>query len=362
MPETIVVGGGVIGLMTARALHQSGHKVLLIERGSLGGESSWAGGGIISPLYPWRYSEAVNVLAQRSKAVYAELAETLKDESGIDCELQTSGLLITDTDELEQSLLWAKQYAEKLELVSGGQALRKIEPALSKSIDEALWLPNIRQIRNPKLLKALRLSFERLSIPFREHTTVDELRIDDGRIIAVRTEDGDITADNVVIAGGAWSAGLIEDIHAVKVEPVKGQMVMFKGDVGKVKRIVMSTGHYIIPRSDGHVLAGSTLEKTGFDKSVSDEALLKLREDAVSLIPELANMPIERQWAGLRPGTTNGVPYVCPIETVKGLYLNAGHYRNGIVLGPASVQLLVEQITGQQPFCDVSPFALTATH
>ncbi len=362
MPETIVIGGGVIGLMTARALHQSGHKVLLIERGELGGESSWAGGGIISPLYPWRYSDAVNVLAQRSKACYASLVEQLEEESGIDSELQKSGLLVVDSDEIDQAQSWAEQWSEQLELVEGNKALREIEPALDESIERALWMPGIRQVRNPKLLKALRASFERQDIACREHTLVEEIRVDAGRVIAVRTQDGDIGTDNVVIAGGAWSAGLVENIQPINVEPVKGQMIMFKGEADQVKRMVLSNGHYIIPRRDGHVLAGSTLEKTGFDKSVSDQALQALREDAIALVPALASMTVERQWAGLRPGTSNGVPYVCPLEEVKGLFLHAGHYRNGIVLGPASVQLITELVTAKAPFCDPAPYALTAPH
>ena len=148
----------------------------------------------------------------------------------------------------------------------------------------------------------------------------------------------------------------------VDVEPVKGQMIMFKGEPDLIKRIVLSEGHYIIPRRDGRVLAGSTLEKAGFDKTTSDSALQALRETASALAPVLGELPIERQWAGLRPGTENGVPYVCAIDEVEGLYLHAGHYRNGIVLGAASVQLMAELILGKEPFCDPSPYKVAAVH
>ena len=145
---------------------------------------------------------------------------------------------------------------------------------------------------------------------------------------------------------------------ASDVEPVKGQMIMFRGEPDRVHRIVLADSHYIIPRRDGRVLAGSTLEKTGFDKSTSEAALEELRDKAVSLVPSLADLPIERQWAGLRPGTREGIPYICSLPQVEGLYLHAGHYRNGVVLGPASVQLLVEQMLGRPCFCDPEPYSV----
>ena len=362
MSECIIIGGGVIGLLTARELHNNGVDVLLIERGPLGGESSWAGGGILSPLYPWRYQDSVNTLAQKSKTIYPGLVAQLMEESEIDCELLTSGLLVTDADELELAQSWSAQWSVELQHITDSQQLHQIEPALSGEIEQGLWMPDIMQVRNPKIVKALKGSFETLNIPYCEHTEVLNLNIQHGRVTGVRTKDNNYNADKVIVAGGAWSAGLIKSVQKVDVEPVKGQMIMFKGEPGLVRRIVLSKGHYIIPRRDGHVLAGSTLERTGFDKTTSATALEELRDNAVALVHALADLEIERQWAGLRPGTANGIPYICPAEEVEGLYVHAGHYRNGIVLGPASVQLMVELVQGKPPFCDPSPYAVAATH
>jgi glycine oxidase len=362
MCECIIIGGGVIGLLTARELHRNGVDVLLIERGSLGGESSWAGGGIISPLYPWRYQDSVNTLAQKSKMLYPELAVQLMDESGIDCELLISGLLVVDENEVEQALSWSEPWSVDIQHITDQQVLQTIEPAMNSEITQGLWMLDIMQIRNPKIIKALKGSFENLNIAYREHTRVLDIIVQAGHVTGVRTKDKDFRADKVVVAGGAWSTGLIEGVHKLDVEPVKGQMIMFRGEPDCLRRIVLSEGHYVIPRRDGRILAGSTLERTGFDKTTTDNALQNLRDNAVSLIPSLASLEIERQWAGLRPGTANGVPYICPLEEVQGLYVHAGHYRNGIVLGPASVQLMVELVQGKTPFCDPSPYAMTATH
>ncbi len=362
MCECIVIGGGVIGLLTARELHKNGVEVLLIERGLLGGESSWAGGGIISPLYPWRYQDSVNVLAQHSKSLYPELVARLKGESGVDCELLTSGLLVTDESEIEQALSWSEQWSVDIQHITTPQDLQEIEPAIHRGASQGLWLPDIKQVRNPKIVKALKGSFESLNIPYLENTSVQDIMVEQGRVTGVRAKDKFFSAQKVIVAGGAWSAGLIKGVQKVDIEPVKGQMIMFKGEPNLVRRIVLSQGHYIIPRRDGHVLAGSTLEKTGFDKTTTEDALQELRDNAVALIPVLAGLEIERQWAGLRPGTSNGVPYICEVEETQGLYVHAGHYRNGIVLGPASVQLMVELVQGKKSFCDSLPYTIAATH
>jgi glycine oxidase len=362
MPECIVIGGGVIGMLTARELYKSGTDVLLIERGPLGGESSWAGGGIISPLYPWRYQSSVNVLAQRSKELYPGLAAQLTDESGVDCELLTSGLFITDLEELDQAMDWSNEWNINLYHLVNRKQVQEVEPVIVESVEQGLWLPDIMQIRNPKVVQALQGSFNNMGIAYSEHTRVDNISIQSGRVIGVQCDGDFYNAEKVIVASGAWSAGLVKNVQKVDVEPVKGQMIMLKGEPNLINRIILSDGHYVIPRRDGRVLAGSTLEKSGFDKSTSDTALQELRENAVSLVPALADYPVERQWAGLRPGTKNGIPYICASDEVEGLYVHAGHYRNGIVLGPASVQLMVELVLGRETFCAPSPYSMTASH
>ncbi|PCI09290.1 MAG: glycine oxidase ThiO [Gammaproteobacteria bacterium] len=365
MPDCIIVGGGIIGLLTARQLFLEGVDVLLLEKGPLGGESSWAGGGIISPLYPWYYDDAVNVLAQRSKILYPSLTKELFEENGNDSELINSGLFtVIDDDPTQRQVIfdWIDRWSIDARYVDEKAAIRQIESTVGDAVDKGIWMPDILQIRNPKFVVALKASFEHLSIPYQEHCTVEEIITDGSKVTGVKTGQENYPTDKVVIASGAWSAQFSVTQASVKVNPVKGQMIMYNGEPDLVKRIVLAEGHYIIPRKDGRILAGSTLEKIGFDKSTSSSALDELHQAAVQLIPLLADLKIERQWAGLRPGTEKGIPYICQHDDVEGLYVHAGHFRNGIVLGAASAQLMVDVILNREPWCDAIPYTMQAAH
>ena len=362
MPDCIIVGGGAIGLLTARQLFLEGVDVLLLEKGPLGGESSWAGGGIISPLYPWRYDDSVNVLAERSKNIYPALTKTLFEETGSDCELINSGLFTVISDGQHEVLSWAKKWSVDASFIDDSDAIHEIEKSVGDAVDKGIWMPDIMQIRNPKLVKALKASFDCLSIPYQEKTAVEEIIVENNKVSGVRTKQQTFFADKIIIASGAWSAQFSVTQSSIDVLPVKGQMIMYKGQPDLVKRIILSEGHYVIPRKDGRILAGSTLEKIGFDKSISSSALDELHHAAVELIPLLGDLEIERQWAGLRPGTEKGIPYICQHDDVEGLYVHAGHFRNGIVLGAASAELMADIVLARKPWCDASPYSMTSPH
>jgi glycine oxidase len=366
MPDCIVVGGGAIGLLTARQLSLAGADVLLLEKGSLGGESSWAGGGIISPLYPWRYDDAVNVLAERSKKIYPELTNKLFADTDQDSELISSGLFTVidnqQADDYGEILDWANKWSVKADYVDDILAIHDIEKTVGDVVRRGIWMPEIQQIRNPKFVKALKASFNIQAIPFHEYAEVDEIIIKNNKVCGVRTKQETFFADKIIIASGAWSAQFNATEKSVNVIPVKGQMIMYKGEPDLVKRIVLSEGHYIIPRKDGRILAGSTLEKIGFDKTISASAFDELHKAAVALVPLLAGLTVERQWAGLRPGTEKGIPYICQHDEVDGLYIHAGHFRNGIVLGAASAELMADIVLDREPWCDVRPYGMDAPH
>ena len=362
MADCIIVGGGAIGLLTARQLFLEGVDVLLLEKGPLGGESSWAGGGIVSPLYPWRYDDSVNVLAERSKKIYPELSETLFNETGNDCELINSGLFTVVNDGEKEIIDWADAWSLDASFINDTASIHEIEPSVGDVVDRGIWMPDILQIRNPKLVKALKASFDYLSIPYQEQTEVEEIIVENSRVTGVRTAQQTFFADKIIIASGAWSAQFSVTRSSVDVLPVKGQMIMYKGEPDLVKRIILSEGHYVIPRKDGRILAGSTLEKIGFDKTISSSALEELHRAAVELIPLLSDLEVERQWAGLRPGTEKGIPYICQHDDVEGLFIHAGHFRNGIVLGAASAELMADIILQRTPWCDVQPYSMSAAH
>ena len=354
--ECLVVGGGLIGMLTARELALAGMAVGLVERGETGRESTWAGGGILSPLYPWRYPDAVTALASWSQAGYARLADDLKAESGIDPEFQQNGLLILDTDEAAQAQQWADKWQRALELVDA-QKTGELEPAVGDIPARALWMSQVAQMRNPRLAQALRASIENLGVKLFEHTPMKGLVMGETGIHGVMTEAGEFNANRVVIAGGAWSALLLESIGmTLPVRPVRGQMILYRAEPGVVQRIVLSRDRYVIPRRDGRILVGSTLEDVGFEKATTRAAMQELEAEARRLIPALAEYPIEHHWAGLRPGSPRGIPYILRHPRIAGLFVNTGHFRNGVVLGPASARLLADILLQREPILEPAPY------
>ena len=357
MFDCIVIGGGLIGMLSARELTMAGLRVGLFERGSTGQESTWAGGGILSPLYPWRYPDAVSALASWSQARYPALAEALKTESGIDPEYEHNGLLILDTEQAGQAQQWAKRWHPSLQLVAAEQ-IRQLEPALGEVPAQAVWMPEVAQMRNPRLARALRKSIENQGVKLFEQTPVKGLLLGEHAVHGLMTEQGEFKADCVVIAGGAWRALLLESTGgSLPVRPVRGQMILYRAEPGVVRRIVLSRDRYVIPRRDGRILVGSTLEEVGFDKSTTRAAMQELESEALRLIPTLTNYKIEHHWAGLRPGSPHGIPYIMQHPRLSGLFINTGHFRNGVVLGPASAHLLADIVLGREPILDPRPYA-----
>ena len=358
--DIVVVGGGVIGMLTARELVAGGATVRLLERGEIGRESSWAGGGIISPLYPWRYGDGVSALARWGQRHYPAMAEALAAESGIDPEFTRSGLLILDLREREWAEAWASRHGAVLERVDGAM-LGEIEPRLASGFSEGLWLPEVGQLRNPRLLKALRRSLEPSGVRVEEGCEVTGLVHRGGRVAGVESRRGTYEATRVVVAGGAWSAGVVGELGLeVKVRPARGQMILFKGEPGHLRRMVLRGGRYLIPRRDGRVLSGSTLEYVGFDKSTTEAARRELVDAARALVPSLAGFTVEHHWSGLRPASLSGIPYIGEHPRLPGLFLNTGHFRNGVVLGAASARLAADLVLGREPILTPAPFALSA--
>ena len=336
MPEFIVIGGGLIGMFTARELVSAGHSVVLLEQGIPGRESSWAGGGIISPLYPWRYTDEITHLASWSQQHYPNLSQALERESGIDPEYCRNGLLILEPGDLDDALRWRGKMTQTLDRLDSPN-ISDCEPALNTSAESAVWMPEVAQIRNPRLVKAALGAIER-RVEIRRRTRVERLLSTQGRVIGVETSQGSLLADGIIICAGAWSGQLLQDFQPrPHIEPVLGQMILFRSRPGAIRRIVLHQDRYVIPRRDGRVLVGSTLEYRGFRKQTTQAARQALAGYALERFPILREAEIEHHWAGLRPGSPNGIPYIGPVPDVDGLFVNAGHFRNGVVLGPAVV-------------------------
>lgn len=358
MADVLVVGGGVIGLLSALQLAVVGKAVVLVEAGSVGHESSWAGGGIVSPLYPWRYSPAVTALAHWSQDFYPRLAERLLAQTQIDPEVYVTGLYWLDLDDEAEALAWAQREGRPLRSVDVATVKRAV-PALAEGFGRAVQMADVANVRNPRLVKALRAALQQMpNVTLHEQCAVSGFIRDAGRVTGVRTARGDMHADQVVLAAGAWSGELMRTLGIeLPVVPVKGQMILYKCAEDFLSAMVLAKGRYAIPRRDGHILIGSTLEHAGFDKTPTEEALASLQASAVDLLPALADADVVGHWAGLRPGSPEGIPYIGPVPGHAGLWLNCGHYRNGLVLAPASCQLLADLMLGREPIVDPAPYA-----
>lgn len=360
--DSVVIGGGLIGMLTARALAKEGDRVAIIDKNEMGKEASWAGGGILSPLYPWRYEKPVTKLARWSQIHYEAFANELFQETGIDPEYIKSGLLIIDAEKEQQTACdWAKKYSSALQVVDA-QACCEIEPALLKNTGTGLWLPEVAQMRNPRLMKAMRQSMELNSyIDAFEGCQIVSIDKDKNGGCSCSSLNEKFNAAKVIVTSGAWSAGLLETTGVnLKVEPVLGQMILFKTRNFSLQKIILSKDRYVIPRKDGRVLVGSTLEHVGFNKKTTRVARDELVAEANRIIPGLADYPVEHHWAGLRPGSSKGIPYIAEHPEIKNLYVNTGHFRNGVVLGLASVKLLMDIIAKRDSVFNVSDYQISA--
>lgn len=360
--DCLIIGGGLIGMTTARELAAGGMRVQLLERGECGRESSWAGGGILSPLVPWNQPEAVNRLALWSQRSYPALAADLLAETGIDAEWTKNGLLSIDTDDDDyaRAAAWAKIHGIRLERLDSA-AVAALEPAC-RPVREALWLPDAAQIRNPRLARALKSALDAAGVTIREHASVAEVIVANGSVRGVRLHSGDIIeAASVIVASGAWSGELLAPFGIAGAWPVKGQMLLYQGAPGLLRTVLQDHGRYAVPRRDGQILFGSTLEEAGFDDSTSTQARAELAASAVALSPVFADLPLLRQWAGLRPGSPEGIPSIGAVPAIEGLFLNVGHYRNGVLLAVGSARLLADLMLGRPPILPPAAY-LPASH
>ncbi len=351
IPDFLIVGGGVIGLSTAIELARNGAKVRILERGLAGNESSWAGGGILSPLLPWDYTEPVTRLTQWSDELYPEWIAFLA-ASGIDPQYRRSGMLVLPEFDEAAALAWCSSHHTEIELLAASSLVPGVGTA-----GRALWLPRVAQVRNPRLLKAARRTAEALGVQITENAEVNGLKVAAGRLESVETTRGTFGGGACVITGGAWSRQILgEYALRLDVRPVRGQMLLFRMPPGTLRPILLQDGIYLIPRDDGLILVGSTMEEVGFDKSVTPETRVNLRDRAVAILPAMARAEFVHHWAGLRPGSPENIPTIDRHPQIENLYVNSGHFRYGVTMAPASARLLANLLFGRpQPF-DVLPY------
>jgi len=340
--DITLIGGGVIGLLTARAFVNAGASVTIIDKALLGQESSWAGGGILLPLYPWRQADAISQLAVQSLSLYPDLASQLLADTHKDPEWTPCGLLITKNPDITEAIHWCQHHGIRFQ-----HAEASLFNALVTQANQPLWLPDIAQARNPRLVKSLKQDLLNKGVNIIEHCELTAIRQVQNTITHIETNLGIYPVKDVIISAGAWSGQLFQKlfkglIASPTIAPVKGQMLLFEAEVGLLPSMVLDGDQYLIPRRDGKILAGSTVEHDGFNKQTTEIARNNLTEFAIRLLPALKHAPLLHHWAGLRPGTELGIPYIDRHPEIRNLSINAGHFRNGLVMGPASAELMVD--------------------
>lgn len=360
--DILIIGGGISGLLVAREMHLAGRNVTIIDQSSLGSESSWAGGGILLPIYPWRQAEAISDLVLISLAMYPQLSHELLTETGIDPEWHPCGMLICKNPDIESATNWC-QTRQVRHLTPPASLLKD----LNSTLEQPLWLPDIAQARNPRLLKSLIAFLKQHGVRFVEQGQINAVELDQHQIRRLRIGEQDYSAEQVVLCTGAWTGDFLlrwlpQSAIRLKIQPVRGQMLLFDAKPDTLTHMVLDGDHYLIPRRDGKILAGSTVEQVGFEKLTTLEARQQLYSFATELLPSLKQYPVCAHWAGLRPGTPDGVPYIGYHPDIDNLAINAGHFRNGLVMGPASARLLADLILGRTPCTDPAAYALDRAH
>jgi glycine oxidase len=347
--DAIVIGAGIIGLSLAIELNKQGLHVLVVEKGEPGREASWAAGGMLVD-FPDETPLALRELATASAGMYPEFVRELEDESGLRIDLRSVGTLLLSRVEDGRHPIETKVYALP-------QPPAVLEPELSESNTRGLSALFVKErCVDPRDLTIAAIAAARhRGIDFSSGDCVIAVETAHGKASGVRTSKTKFAAGVVVNCAGAW-AGQIEP-HSFPTRPVKGQMLcVIMPEKEMMRHVVRAPDVYLIPRSDGRMLIGATVEEAGFDKQTVPETIQKLRQAAVDLVPKLAKARFLSAWAGLRPGTPDRLPILGPTAT-PGYFVATGHFRDGVLLAPVTARLMGQIITGKKPELNLSAFA-----
>lgn len=356
----LIIGGGIAGLGAAWCLLSAGRRVTLVERATVGHECSWAGGGILSPLLPWNYSDSLAVLAQRSMRAYPSWIAGIEAAAGCSVEYWRCGMLALDIADATNARAWCARHGMVAQAVTNPLPGATADLPMGRQGDH-MWLPEVAQVRNPRLTAALRVAIAARGGKLVEHCTATAVRAQGRRVTALETTAGSFAADTIVFATGAWSGLGLDGLAGVPhIRPIRGQMLLFRLEPGVLDTILYRDGLYLIPRRDGHVLVGSTLEDAGFDKSTDVATRARLHTAAAELLPALSAVQPVRHWAGLRPGAPDNIPVIDRHPDFDNVFVNSGHFRYGVTLAPASAELLVALIEGATPPLDPTPYGWQA--
>ena len=347
--DVIVIGGGIIGLSLSIELRKKGASVLVVERGEPGREASHAAGGMLVDCL-FETPSALQPLATASASMYPEFVHELQIESGMKVDLRDQGTIVVPAPEHVDEPRFTVAGLAKLLPAS----LAELEPALADFNRPAFYLKE-RSVDPRGLTAAALQAAKSRGVDISSGDEVTAANLSAGRVGGVATKKTSFLAPKVVNCAGAWSGQIAPDTFPIR--PVKGQMLCLASPSRSLlKHVIRSPEVYLIPRSDGRILVGTTVEEAGFDKRTDVATIQRLHRAAIAMVPELRSAKILEDWAGLRPGTPDALPILGATATT-GYYVATGHFRDGILLAPITAQVMAEVITGSNCKYDLEPFS-----
>lgn len=350
--DVLIIGAGVIGLSIARELKREEiSKITILERGEIGRESSYAAAGMLAPNAETDKIDDFFHFCNRSNQLYPHFSEELLNETGIDIELERSGtfylaLRDADVEEIRQRYEWQKSAGLNVERLSAAE-IRQAEPFISPDVREGLFFPGDWQVENRKLIAALTKYAELNDINIVTNAEVKSLLKDGEKVVGAETNSGKYFADKIILTTGAWTSLIaVPGLKLPYVKPIRGQILSYQTVKRLFFHVVYSPRGYIVPRLDGKIVAGATVEDVGFENQTTEAGINYICENAAEIAPNLANLEISEKWSGLRPFAADGLPILGGFPQAKNLYIATAHYRNGILLTPLTAQIMAEKITG----------------
>jgi glycine oxidase len=358
--DVIIIGGGVIGCSIALRLAGEGMKVTLLEQGRIGMEASFAAAGMLAPQSDATARTPFFDLCFDSRSIYSDFAREVAERSGIDSQYKDEGTLCIEVEGERDALEWAAWQTEAglpSERLTAS-AVQALEPAVTKLASGAVFIPGDHQVENRLLMRGLDVAIRRAGVEVIEGAQARRIIVERSKATGVDDGATQYRAGLVVVAAGSWTSRLLDPLGiGIEIIPARGQMLALEGQAMPINHIVHTSRCYLVPRRDGRVLVGATVEYVGFEKGVTAAGINSLLTSAIQVVPALAGFGIVETWSGLRPDTPDHLPVIGP-SGIDNLILATGHFRNGILLAPLTADLIKEMIASGATPGRLKPFGV----